>query len=232
MHKAIRRIVFGIAVVGASVAETAAACQGDGRSGYPAAWWQAADRATAPSWEILPQDAGPCEVILSKRNELGLLSNFAPTPFDLDGVRYASLEGFWQAMKYPEGPNDPRANIPGFTWPHTRAQVMQMTAFEAKAAGDVGSNAMRALGINYVTYQGQRLDYRTVAKGDHYNLIVRATWAKVSQNQNVKDVLLATKDLTLMPDHAQEANASPAWEYFKIWTEIRTTLQRQEQRTH
>jgi hypothetical protein len=31
----------------------------------------------APEWEILLQVAGPVEVILSKRNELGLLSNFA-----------------------------------------------------------------------------------------------------------------------------------------------------------
>ena len=35
----------------------------------------------APAWEIFPQDAKAGEVILSKRNELGLLSNFAPTPF-------------------------------------------------------------------------------------------------------------------------------------------------------
>src|SRR5260221_974694 len=39
-----------------------------------------------------------------KRNELGLLSNFAPTPFTFRGQRYASLEGFWQMMLYPEGP--------------------------------------------------------------------------------------------------------------------------------
>jgi len=36
-------------------------------------------------------------------NELGLLSNFAPTPFVFHGQRYASVEGFWQMMKYPEG---------------------------------------------------------------------------------------------------------------------------------
>ena len=63
----------------------------------------------APSWEILPQEARPGEVILSKRHELGLLSNFAPTPFTFHGKRYASLEGFWQMMLYPEGPGDPRA---------------------------------------------------------------------------------------------------------------------------
>jgi hypothetical protein len=56
----------------------------------------------SPEWEVLPQEAGPGEVILSKRHELGLLSNFAPTPFTFRGRRYASLEGFWQMMLYPE----------------------------------------------------------------------------------------------------------------------------------
>ena len=53
----------------------------------------------------VPQEAGAGEVILSKRNELGLLSNFAATPFVFRGRRDASLEGFWQMMLYPEGPN-------------------------------------------------------------------------------------------------------------------------------
>jgi hypothetical protein len=73
---------------------------------YPAHWWTPAPEAGKPEWEILPQEAGPGEVILSKRNELGLLSNFAPTPFTFRGKRYASLEGFWQMMLYPEGENE------------------------------------------------------------------------------------------------------------------------------
>ena len=75
---------------------------------YPAHWWAPAVEDEKEWWEILPQAAGPGEVILSKRNELGILSNFAPTPFTFRGERYASLEGLWQCMKYPEGPDDPR----------------------------------------------------------------------------------------------------------------------------
>src|SRR3954470_17378753 len=55
------------------------------RDKYPAHWWTPASKDGAPSWEILPQEAGPGEVILSKRHELGLLSNFAATPFTLHG---------------------------------------------------------------------------------------------------------------------------------------------------
>jgi hypothetical protein len=64
-------------------------------SRYPGHWWAPVPKEGAPAWEILPQEAGPGEVILSKRHELGLLSNFAATPFTFRGRRYASLEGFW-----------------------------------------------------------------------------------------------------------------------------------------
>src|SRR5262249_62042756 len=75
---------------------------------YPSHWWAPVSKDGAPDWEILPQEAGPGEVILSKRHELGLLSNFAATPFTFRGKRYASLEGFWQMMKSPQGGDDPR----------------------------------------------------------------------------------------------------------------------------
>ncbi len=72
-------------------------------SRYPSHWWKPVSKEQAASWEVLPQEARPGEVILSKRNELGLLSNFAPTPFTLDGERYASLEGFWQWKRIRRG---------------------------------------------------------------------------------------------------------------------------------
>jgi hypothetical protein len=61
---------------------------------YPSHWWTPVSEVGKPDWEILPQEAGPGEVILSKRNELGLLSNFAATPFTYRGKRYASLRVF------------------------------------------------------------------------------------------------------------------------------------------
>src|SRR3954468_11468089 len=104
---------------------------------YPAHWWTPINDPQKPDWEIMPQEAGPGEVILSKRHELGLLSNFAPTPFVFHSQRYASLEGFWQMMKYPERAFDPRAKFAGVEWKYTRDQVAQMVAFEANAAGEL-----------------------------------------------------------------------------------------------
>jgi predicted NAD-dependent protein-ADP-ribosyltransferase YbiA (DUF1768 family) len=202
----------------ASVPETSCA-------DYPAVWWQPVSPEGAPAWEILPQAAGPSEVILSKRNELGLLSNFAPTPFTFHGQRYASLEGFWQMMKYPENPADPRAKFPGLTWAYTRDQVAKLTAFDAKHAGDLADHNMKIMGINWVTFEGRRMEYRPPQPGEHYRLIVAATRDKVRQNPAVQKILLATGHLILKPDHHQEPAAPAAWHYYDILMQIRTELQ-------
>ena len=190
---------------------------------YPAAWWKPVPREQAAAWEILPQDAGAGEVILSKRNELGLLSNFAATPFKFHGKKYASLEGFWQAMKYPEDADDPRAKA---EWKYTREQVAQLTGFDAKRTGDVGSDNMKKLGIDWVSFEGKRFEYRPKIPGEQYRLIVEATRAKVEQNPEVRRVLLATSTLVLKPDHRQVADAVAAWRYYDILMMIRTELQK------
>src|SRR3954462_3491640 len=196
---------------------------------YPAHWWTPVSKAGAPSWEIMPQEAGPGEVILSKRNELGLLSNFAATRFEYRGKQYASLEGFWQMMKYPEGPDDPRAKFPGLEWKYTRDQVAQMVSFEANRAGALGSVNMEKMKITWVSFDRKQFEYKPAVRGEHYQLIVAATWEKVKQNPEVKKVLLATGDLILKPDHYQEANAPAAWKYYDILMQIRRELHQQRQ---
>lgn len=194
------------------------------RDQFPPQWFAEITDSNAPSWEILPQAAGPCEVILSKRNELGILSNFASTPFIYRGVRYPSIEGFWQSMKYPEDSEDERAADPSIVWPFTREQVSQMTGFEAKRAGDIGSENMKKLGIDWVTFEKEKFDYKPVMPGRHYQIIKEAMWEKLQQNIEVRNILLATKDLILKPDHLQSPKDPAAWRYFEIWMEIRTKL--------
>jgi hypothetical protein len=196
-------------------------------SRYPAHWWAPVPKEGAPAWEILPQEAGAGEVILSKRNELGLLSNFAATPFDFRNKRYASLEGFWQMMKYPEGEDDPRVKFPGVEWKFTREQVAGLVGFEAKNAGTLADAIMKKMQITWVTFEGKQFEYRPDQAGEHYRLIVEATQAKVQQNPEVRKVLMATGDLILKPDHHQEANAPPAWRYYEILTQIRDELKKQ-----
>lgn len=197
-----------------------------GPQAYPRHWWTPVDRTGAPEWEILPQEAKPGEVILSKRHELGLLSNFAPTPFVFRDKRYASLEGFWQMMLYPENDDDPRARFPGLQWKYSREQVAQMASFEAKAAGTLAEENMDKMGITWVSFEGEHIEYRPPSPGKHYDLIVAATWEKVRQNPEVKKVLLSTGDLILRPDHHQEPNAPAAWRYYEILMTIRAEMRK------
>ncbi len=195
------------------------------QANYPARWWTPVPTNGAPAWEIFPQDAAPGDVILSKHNELGLLSNFAPTPFTFHGERYASLEGFWQAMKYPEGDDDPRAKFPGLKWAYTREQVTQLASFEASKAGKLAEQNMKAMGITWVTFRGKYMEYRAAVRGEFYKLILTVTRAKVQQNPDVQKVLLATGDLILKPDHHQAPDSPPAWHYHEILMQIREELQ-------
>ena len=196
---------------------------------YPPDWFAPVRDPHPPTWEILPQAAAPGEVILSKRNELGILSNFAPTPFEYRGKRYASVEGFWQMMHYPEpkvdGKRDPRARLSKAAWPHTRDEVAAMVAFEAKKAGDVGEANEAKLGIDWVSFEGRKLPYRSAIPGEHYRLIREAMVAKLNQNPEVRRILLATGDLVLRPDHHGEVNSPPEWHYDRIWMELRAELQ-------
>lgn len=192
-------------------------------STYPTHWWKEVPADQLHSWEISPHTADIGKsVVLSKRNELGLLSNFAHTPFTFRGETYPSLEGFWQMMKFPEGPLDPRWNHDD--WTYTRAQVSQMIGHEAKKAGTYASNIMKELDINWVTFEGNSMDYRTSEKGVHYQIIRAAMKAKLEQNSEVREVLLKTKGLKLLPDHHTKDTDPPAWKYYQIWMELRETL--------
>jgi hypothetical protein len=101
---------------------------------------------------------------------------------------------------------------------------MMMTAFDAKHAGDEANAVMKKLNIDWVTFKGKKMPYHENAKGDFYNVIVAAEWAKVNQNPPVKEILKKTGTLILKPDHHPEANEAPAWKYYEIWTEIRSQL--------
>jgi predicted NAD-dependent protein-ADP-ribosyltransferase YbiA (DUF1768 family) len=187
---------------------------------YPAEWWSPVEGDIA-WWEIAPDAVSPDsgKVILSKRNELGILSNFADTPFELDGVRYNTLEGLWQSMKYPESASDKRYGDSKLEF--SRAAVALMRGFDAKKAGDAASELMKKYNVTWVTYKNKRMKYRSAIKGKHYKLILRAMKAKLSQNLEVSNILKKTGDLVLLPDHKTSPKDPPAWKYYKIWMTLR-----------
>lgn len=191
---------------------------------YPALWWQPLPAGEKQWWEIGPEEARPGEVVLSKRNQLGVFSNFADTPFYYHGNRYESVEGFWYMLAYPEGPDDPRSTHPGIDWKYKREQLPAMVGFDAKNAGEQAEANMVRMNINWVTFEGRHMQYWSKVKGEHYQLIRQVLWEKVRQNPEVRELLLATGDLVLTPDNFDSLRDLPAWRYFDIYMEIRQCL--------
>lgn len=217
-------VVALLAVARPAAAQDTAALA-SARAAFPASWFAPLrEDEKAASWEITPDKAGVGEVILSKRTELGCFSNFAATPFELDGKRYASLEGFWQSLYFPEDDKDPRKALG--EWKHARADVEQMTAFTAKKAGEEAKKLLEKAGTVFMTYLGKRFEPHgsDEDKKYHLDLIERATRAKIEQNQAVRELLLKTGDLKLRPDHHPSKDATPAHSYFEILMRIRADL--------
>lgn len=192
---------------------------------YPSQWWQPVNDVNKPLWEILPNEADKTknEVILSKRNELGILSNFAATPFTLKGQKYASIEGLWQSLKFPESKADERAQLTT-KWPFKRAEVEQMVSFAAMEAGKKANALMKEIKITWITFRGEKIEYKGKDSERHYQIIEAATRAKIDQNPEVKKVLLSTGDLILKPDHYEDKDALKAWHYYEIYMKLRKEL--------
>jgi len=191
---------------------------------YPTHWWQEiSDDQRQGTWEILPHEAKKGELILSKRNELGVFSNLAHTPFFFEDEHYASIEALWQMMKYPDlsDTKDPRNVI--HDYPFTRMQVFSMHGFDAKHAGDAANEINKIHKFNFVTYKHHHFNYKDMKQGSqlHYKIIKSAIEAKVKQNPSIYKLLLKTKGLRLMPDHKQGTNLPKSYAYHEILMEIR-----------
>jgi len=119
---------------------------------------------------------------------------------------------------------DTRSQSKNVNWTLKRNRVEQMIAFKAKEAGKEGSKNMRKLKINWVTYKGKKMTYRTSKKGEHYKLVKRIMTEKLKQNPLIQKLLLKTGNLILLPDHKTKASSPPAWKYNIIWMELREKL--------
>lgn len=223
----IKLIIFSIIFTGC----TSFGNVGAAADGFPDVWWQAVPDDQVAGWEIPPQaaDRSGGEVVLSKRNELGQFSNLQAAQFVLDGDMYASVEGLWQAMKYPENSQDERMKDSSVRWPFTRDQVMMMSGFEAKKAGDLANANMKKLGIKWITYKGDKIEYNGKDTEKHYQLILRACRAKLAASPQLTNLLKKTQNLKFLADHKQRPDSPPAYKYHEIYMKLRAELSQIEQ---
>lgn len=201
---------------------------------FPSHWWEKVpEDQRKDSWEILPQEAGPGELVLSKRNELGQFSNLAATAFEFQGERFASVEALWQMMKYPEEGNIKDHRVKHFSeYPYSRNQVKQLSGFTAKKAGDKANaiNQKYFSDKKNLSYRSFFFDYKDMAEGSkfHYQIISAAIKEKVLQIPKLLDLLLSTKDLILVPDHKMGKNRPRSYYYNQILMDIRSSYQLKE----
>jgi predicted NAD-dependent protein-ADP-ribosyltransferase YbiA (DUF1768 family) len=152
-----------------------------------------------------PESEAWCEPLnVSSRSPmpLRLASNFAHTPFVLDGLRYASIEGFWQGLKFPD-----------------KTDRRRLAALHGSAARDAGFHAPPS---ETLLYNGART---RIGTWEHWQLMERACMAKFSQHAGAREALLATGKQALVHRVKPDSKNIPGVIMADIWMRIRERLQ-------
>jgi predicted NAD-dependent protein-ADP-ribosyltransferase YbiA (DUF1768 family) len=136
-----------------------------------------------------------------------LLSNFAATPFELDGLEYASVESFWQGLKFEDRVE--------------RRRVAALPGKQARAAGQ--SREYTAT----VTYQGEVIP---VGTWRHWALMERACQAKFTQHEEARLALLSTGTRPLVHRMRRDSKTIPGAIMAEIWMRIRKRLRHEVDR--
>lgn len=129
------------------------------------------------------------------------ISNLAHTPFTLRGRAYASVEGFWQGLKFDTEPD--------------RASVAALWGKAAKRAA--ASLPERASFV----YDGETY---AVGGPGHRALMLQACRAKFAQHDGARDALLSTGDRPLTHRTLRDSKTIPGALMADIWMRLRASL--------
>jgi predicted NAD-dependent protein-ADP-ribosyltransferase YbiA (DUF1768 family) len=146
----------------------------------------------------------PINVTSQSPDPIRLIANFAPTPFDLDGLRYACVEAFWQSLRFP---------------PDERAAIVGLDGGAAKGRG-----AQQPYG-SHVIYGGNEI---AVGAYEHWQLMRRACRAKFEQNADARATLLGTGERPLIHVVKHDSRTIPGVIMASIWMALRKSLRRTE----
>jgi predicted NAD-dependent protein-ADP-ribosyltransferase YbiA (DUF1768 family) len=129
------------------------------------------------------------------------ISNFAATPFELDGQRYQSVESFWQGLKFADAAD--------------RRRIAELGGAQARAEGE-----QQGYGAT-VSFGGEEIVVGTSA---HWRLMERACSAKFEQNAEARSALLATGDRPLIHLVRRDSTTIPGVIMAQIWMRIRKRI--------
>jgi len=130
-----------------------------------------------------------------------LISNFANTPFELDGVTYGSVEAFWQGLKFPE-----------------KARRREIAPLFGGAARRAGFDAPESATIKY------RDEVIRVGTADHWRLMSLACAAKFNQHDAAREALIGTAPRPLVHKTRKDSRTIPGVIMADIWMKIRAGL--------
>lgn len=155
--------------------------------------------------DLGPRDVAcrePINVVSTHKDpQIRLLSNFATTPFVLNGQPYQSVEGFWQGLKFADEAD--------------RRRLATLSGIEAKRAG-----RKQGAGDTFF-YGGQPI---RVGTRDHWDLMEQANWAKFTQSAEARQALLATAPRPLIHRVRKDSRTIPGVIMADIWMRIRDRL--------
>lgn len=140
---------------------------------------------------------------------VNVLSNFAATPFEIDGVKCNSAEGFIQSLKFPE--------------PEMQKYVCTLVGRKAKFKGKKANKRIRQK--QKIWWQGNEFDFRS---DEHFALIERGLRAKYTLSDRAKRALLATRNATLTHNTGfkeSKHTSLPASKFIAMLYKIRKELQ-------
>lgn len=139
-----------------------------------------------------------------------ILSNLAPTRFELDGVTYESVEGFWQGLYRPSF--------------EERAYFSTLSGLRALREG------RRRPAITEIIYEEKSIE---VGSPQHRELMRRALQAKFHQHEEARRALIDSGDAQLTHDlfdkdgkPLPDSTAIPASVFIGMLMEIREELRR------
>ena len=135
------------------------------------------------------------------------ISNLAHTPFTMRGRSYASIEGFWQGLKF-----------------EAEADRDRVAALWGKAAKKVAHGEPER---ERFVYDGATC---TVGAAQHRALMLQACRAKFAQNRDAREALLATGDRPLTHRVRRDSTTIPGALLADIWMRVRSNLRSRQGR--
>ncbi len=156
------------------------------------------------------QDLGAKEVVCNQPinitsahpdKDIRLIGNFADTPFELDGVAYRSIEGFWQGLKFSDDT--------------ARRELAAMSGADAQRRGREQRYGPM------VQYRGEPVP---VGTWHHWQLMQRACRAKFTQHAAAGAALRASAPRPLVHRVRKDSRTIPGVIMADIWMRIRRQL--------